>query len=214
MTSKGVSSLIAIVLPAVVLLSAGFLIASEASPRSFQGETSDPDLIAAAITESREITDGPSNPALGDVSSPGALEFPAGTSYAEALRELYMAERLGKAPAGVRLVSSLPRGAVVLRDPGADTITIELSAPNGYLPEAGDRIQRWNLAYPAGATKEEIAEADRGRQRPEAPWAKGRYVLTPDLPDCMTITDRDAPTAACEAGLMLGGVSADQEPLP
>lgn len=172
--------------------------------------------VGAAVTASREILRREPQSTLRGLASPGALEFPAGTSYAEALRQLYMAQQTGKAPEGARLVAGLPRGVALLQQGDGSGLVLDLATPLGYLPFAGDRVQPFLLHYGEGATEAEIEAARAGLGRADAPWPKGAYVAVPTLPDCMRVTSRSAlaPTCGANSAPTFAGFAPGQVPLP
>src|SRR5680860_733904 len=89
------------------------------------------DLVAA----SNAITQGDVQQRLQNVSSPGALEFPPGVSYPQALVRIMRASVSDQALSDVQTAAPLPDGVVVI-DPPASTgkgIVVDLKAPFGYM---------------------------------------------------------------------------------
>lgn len=170
--------------------------------------------IHSALTESERRTEHPPLPSLGELPSPGALQFAPGTDYASALRQIFMAENSASYPiAGAKLVAPLPNGKVLSGTP-REGVTVDLGAPFGYLPADGGQLQTALLHYWVGATDAQIERAEAGEARPDRPWPVGAYVAVPTLPECMVMKDASDVTAECDgAGPVFEG-RAIGDPLP
>lgn len=106
----------------------------------------------------------------------GAVEFPAGTTHAQAADALYLAvTRRGALPVAARPVAPLPRGVVLMRmRDGA--LRLSLAAPFGYDPDDG-RVTLPSLAVsPGGAARVDLAPLPacqvrtEGRPGPDCPF--------------------------------------------
>lgn len=114
-----------------------------------------------------------------------SLEFPPGTTYAEALDALVEnAVLVGRLPPGTRLAAPLPDGAVLLRPRDRTRgIALDLRAPAGYSP--------------AGFVQT-IGYRGRGDVlRGDLVWPAHTQVAVPDLPACMVVRDRRARPPRC-----------------
>jgi hypothetical protein len=185
-----------------VLLVAGTAAAALAVGGGSPAEVPTPERLASegatqtvedAVRRSLSITEEAPQKKLGEVPSPGALRFPAGVSYAEAVRSIFMAQLVPSSlPAG-RLVDPLPDGKVV-RETADGAIEVDLGAPYGYHPGVNNVVQTALVHYWHGATEADISAAERGLTRPMKPWPIGASVAVPILPECMIVrVDRPSP---------------------
>lgn len=123
--------------------------------------------------------------------SPGALAFPAGVSYAEALTAVFIAQMTGDLPAGAELVEPLPEGKVLLDD--ASGVTIDLRAPYGYDGASG-MVHTALLQMAGSLSAEQVSGA---RESVSGPWPVGAALGVPVLPACQVITSREETGATC-----------------
>lgn len=123
--------------------------------------------------------------------SPGALAFPSGVSYAEALTALFIAQMTGDLPAGAKLVEPLPEGKVLLDD--ASGVTIDLRAPYGYDGATG-MVHTALLQMSGSLSAEQVSAA---RESANGPWPVGAALGVPVLPACQVITSREETGASC-----------------
>jgi hypothetical protein len=121
----------------------------------------------------------------------GAVAFPAGTSYADAVTQIYVAQQTGTQPANARLVAGLPKGQVVDQRP--DGLVVDLRAPFGYDVATGFPYTA-TLLMSESLTPAEVSDAWAAAERSGRPWPRGASVGVPDLPACMTVTGRACST--------------------
>lgn len=107
----------------------------------------------------------------------GAIAFPAGTSYGEAIRSIYIAERTGRAASPMEVADSLDSGAVtgVLAD---GRRVVDLSAPYGWDP---------NLGMPTDAFWTYTGDTIPKEDSSQGPWPKGVRLGVPKLPACQIL---------------------------
>lgn len=116
---------------------------------------------------------------------PGAILFPIGTTYPEAVRALYMAMALHTDVPDTRLVNALPTGVITALT-SARQLKLDLTAPFGYFPASG-RPYPPSLNFPSTMTATQVRSA-LNTLRPNTPWPRGARVDVPILPACMTLT--------------------------
>ena len=122
----------------------------------------------------------------------GAVEFPAGVSYSEALRAILVGELTGRSEVSMRLVGGLPGDAVAaVPSDRQGRVVIDLSAPYGYDTVNG----------PLGATYMfPEGRLPTGERSTAGPWPLGASLAVPVLPDCMrTDSPARAPVRTCTA---------------
>lgn len=127
-------------------------------------------------------------------ASPGALQFPAGTSYEEAMAAIYLAQVGHDAlPPGVQLVASLPEGKVLIKPTDGSGVTVDLSAPYGWFPQTKQFATAPTLSWPRPANPAELeALNDRIGQVIDAGgrWWAGARISDTTLPACEVMTSR------------------------
>lgn len=119
-------------------------------------------------------------------SSEGALAFPAGTSYSEAIVALRLIEAGAPTDLAPRVVPRLPAGTVAVT--GSGELILDLAAPYGYDVELGAAI---SPTYVFDGDPEGTPKSRYG------PWFVGSSLLIPDLPDCMVSSSRADQGQAC-----------------
>lgn len=173
-------------------------------PSSASSDTLGLDALEDDATIARKLSSAPwSDPdglrkrSLADTPDLGALSFPPGVTYAEAVTQIFMAAVSGRAPRGARLTPSLPLGTVaVVPSTGEGPIEIDLRVPFGYEPDGqgGGRISLPSVALERDATPSTQVEYRRfGR----AGWPIGARAVPVILPACMRIPNRDATPTGC-----------------
>lgn len=150
----------------------------------------DPVAAAVASSDANWAPKPKGMPTIDEASSPGALAFPAGTSYAEATTAIFLAQNGGGVPASARLVPSLPAGAVLLRD--GDELTVDLRAPYGWSPQS--RLIYTAVIQQSGQLSPTEATEAWGRDRA---WPVGGRLGVVDLPACQVIQNRDVVPVDC-----------------
>jgi hypothetical protein len=141
--------------------------------------------------------DGTGNLALAGAQPAGAVEFPEGVTYPKAVTLLFMAAVADKAPAGARLVASLPVGKVAVVPPdGSGKVIIDLRIPFAFSPTGdGGKILLPSVSSDPGEAPE--ATNARGfRMFGRAGWPIGARVVPMILPRCMrlfALDDSDSP---------------------
>lgn len=128
----------------------------------------------------------------------GSLRFPAGVTYEQAARSLYVSVLgSGELPADAQAASPLPRGIVAERS--QEGVRISLAAPFGYEPDSG-RVRVPTIDMPGSldpAEAERILAAVRsGDDLVDLP--AGAEISWPAPPGCQVIRDGRTP-AACPA---------------
>lgn len=133
--------------------------------------------------------------------SPGALLFPPGTTYARALRSIYLAQAVALPIDNARLVAPLPVG-VVLKHTRAGGLVIDLAAPHGYQPDSLAVVEP--VYVPA---KRRTAERLPAKFRTSSPhWPRGSALATPKLPACEVLVPGKAHRKCTKtASVALGG---------
>lgn len=151
---------------------------------------------ASIVAASRQITQGAEQAQLAGEASPGALEFPAGVSYPEALVLIMRANVSAVALAGVAPTASLPAGVVALIPPASSggRVVVDMRAPFGYSPAVENRV-----FGPVYQVPSDIA-TDGAFQTTTGGWPKGALLAIPSLPGCMVISAREQTPKACTAG--------------
>ncbi len=125
------------------------------------------------------------------LSSPGlgAIEFPRGTTYAEALYRLYVwVTVVGTLPRGVRVVPSLSVGTVLTPPTATRGPIVDLRAPFGYDPATGA------ISPPMYAVARNQDVSAKGYLT----WPPGSRFDVPTLPACM-VAVAGSPTRRCTA---------------
>lgn len=156
--------------------------------------------IASAISRAPwSDPDGARDRRLERADDLGALAFPAGTSYAEAATQLFMAAVAGRAPRSAHLVEALPEG-VVAALPATDRgqVVLDLRAPFGYLPDDdGGIILGPSVGFDPGESLSDVAGRP-WRRFGRAGWPRGGRLVPVILPPCMRMTTTaDAPATRC-----------------
>lgn len=129
------------------------------------------------------------SPVITRVARRPSLRFPPGTSYTDALFDLYVAATLhGTLPAAGRLGPPLPVGVVLLdpHDPAVG-ISIDLTAPFGYDPERRVVLPPLFELPPDLQTQVDFDRLQLEMSRDRLVWPRGAVFRAPRLPDCMVI---------------------------
>lgn len=123
---------------------------------------------------------------LGYEDSRLGVEFPVGTTYAEALHAIHLVEKTGDVVMPMTVVQDMPQRAVVVQPVRAsERLQVRLAAPVGYDHEFGSHVVL------------------RVVPNPEAPlsahgmWQVGSSVAVPILPDCMIVRGEGDAGAPC-----------------
>ena len=128
----------------------------------------------------------------------GALAFPVGTTYKQALQIILDGVvREGRLPARARLVPGLPPGVTVsLPGPGQPRLRVSLNAPWGYSSEGWIRPPLFQWA--AGIAGGPLAAAHRAISRGQVPLPRPvrLQVQAVPLPAC-AVRVGDTPRSVC-----------------
>lgn len=117
-------------------------------------------------------------------ASPGAVQFPRGVSYGEALTAIFVAQSTATVPSGARLVAPLPAGAVLMEEDGQ--VTIDLRAPYGY--DTRTKMVHTGLVQMDGNLPADAVQ--RAIDNSPFEWPVGGRLAIPELPDCQVVQSR------------------------
>lgn len=128
------------------------------------------------------------SPDFSSVATRPSLAFPPGTSYQEALRQLYIATvGSGQLPQGAELGPPLPDGKVLaLPATARGGVIIDLRAPWGYDIESNNVLSP-ATTYPGSLTPEEVRADVRAKEAAGTVLGRSESVWTPDLPSCQVL---------------------------
>lgn len=129
-------------------------------------------------------------PRVATATSPGALLYPPGTSYAAAITDIFVSQMTGRQPSG-RLQPPLPKGKVLsVTDNGT---AVDLAAPYGY--EGGTGFIYTAIVQQSGRLT--AAEAAANVEKATNPWPVGSALGVPTLPTCQVVATPATADASC-----------------
>jgi hypothetical protein len=139
--------------------------------------------------------------APGDPGREGAVAFPPGVSFEEAIVALHVAQSSGTATLAMERVEPLPAGVVALIPRESDgRVVLDLARPFRYDSDLGAAIAP---TYTGPEPGSDTPRSDLG------PWYQGWKLVVPSLPECMVIHVRGEEPAACtDADKVTGSTSA------
>lgn len=141
-------------------------------------------------------------PVIRNLPARPAIRFPAGVSYAQALRDLYVARQRGKElPPGAVLDTPLPAGTAVLIDDGA--ISVDSAAPFGYEPTDG-RITSPTYSMPGSLDHHELDRQFQEAYDAGEVLPKSATINADPLPRCQVAYGRDDPKGTGNACFAAG----------
>jgi hypothetical protein len=125
------------------------------------------------------------SPTIDVVTAWPSLRFPAGVSYEEALRRLFLSARQGGQPPPEAIVMEpLPSEVVMVRPADRTTgLRVSLTAPWGWTLD-GRAIRPPSVGLPAGLAPGEAQRRFAAFARGETVLPEGGWVDAPDLPGC------------------------------
>lgn len=186
---------------AIAAAATALLLVSGSSAATSAGDTQPswsgtPQQIAAAIdsttwrdqSQARTITTAPPQP---------ALQFPKGTTYSQAINQLYAAAGRGTLPAGTKIVAPLPDDKVVVPGDAEAGLILSLRAPYGFDVPTGiiaTPLFEPTASDPRGGapTAEEMDALLRAIRERDGAIPEGHRVAGSALMACQVVTS-DAP---------------------
>lgn len=153
-------------------------------------DNSDPVIGAVLRSEANWVPKPDGMPTIDETTSPGALQFPRGTDYADAITSIFTAQQRGDRIPAAKLVAPLPGHAVLMENAGG--LTVDLRAPYGWSPQS-------RLIFTAVVQQDGSLTPDEASSawRDGSPWPEGGRLGVPELPACQRIATRDAAQIPC-----------------
>ena len=147
--------LVAFTIAGAIWAATGSTSDAEPATPNWSGEPAE---VAAALDERAWHDPGADALQIGDGPLQPALEFPAGTTYADALVAIYASSARGELPEEARLREPLPLGKVVRAGSDGLGVAISLEAPFGYDVFTGNVVTPiFEQSDPSGPTPSDAA---------------------------------------------------------
>ncbi len=127
---------------------------------------------------------GDSSPRITAAAARPSLAFPAGTTYGDALQQLYMSvAQTGSLPPAAKLGPPLREGKVLIRATATTGVIIDLRAPWGFDPDTG-AIATPTFSLPGDWTPQRVETAIRAAREAGSVLPEGAFIEAPVLPEC------------------------------